>query len=202
MGFSCLAPEMDFSPGLRYSAFFNRGPDKLRVFDRTTGQFKEVPSFSYDSDSRVAWSATESIVYVKSEKGYLEILLEPAVAYRWLTNRPSDFANHYGQAGNASSWDQVRYWNHKSGDSQVSVRYGWGSQMLVFGGMHPVLRFKDPAGKMGVEQAVFPQGEEEVLFGFGGFVYLLEVSSRRIGPVMSGHDFIALAPPFAKQVDF
>ena len=74
--------------------------------------------------------------------------------------------------------------------------------MMVYNEKQTVFRFKDPADQMGVEQAVFPQGEEEVLFGSGGFVYLLDVPSRRIGPVMRGHDFIALAPPFAKQVDF
>ena len=202
VGFSCLAPAMDFSPGMRYAGFFKRDGGHLRVFDRTTGQFKEVPTFGNDYDTRVVWSATEAIVYLKSQKQCWEILLEPFVAYRNLTNQPSDFANHYGQTGNASSWDQVRYWHHQSGDSQVSVRYGWGSQMLVFGGKHQALRLKDPAGQLTVEQAVFPQGEEEVLFGLGGFVYLLDVPARCIGPVMSGHDFIALAPPFAKQVDF
>jgi hypothetical protein len=202
LGFSCLAPEMDFSPGMRYAAFFKRGAHQMRVFDRTTGQFKDVPTFGNDYDSSVVWSASENIVYLKSGKEYWEILLEPAVAYRSLTNRPSDFANHYGQMGNSRSRDWVRYLSHQSGDLRVAVLHGWGSQMIVFNEKHPVLRLKDPAGQMGAEQAVFLQGDGEVLFGFGGFVYILDLPSRRIGPVMSGHDFIALAHPFAKQVEF
>ena len=73
---------------------------------------------------------------------------------------------------------------------------------MVFNQKHVVLRLKDPAGQLGTEQAVFPQGDAEILFGFGGFVYILDVPSKRIGPVMSGQDFIALANPFAKEAEF
>jgi hypothetical protein len=50
----------------------------------------------------------------------------------------------------------------------------------------------------GIEQAVFLEGIGEVLVGVGDSVYLLDLPSKRIGPVMGGQDFIVLAKPFSK----
>jgi hypothetical protein len=49
---------------------------------------------------------------------------------------------------------------------------------------------------------VFLGTDGDVLVGVGNFVYVLDVESKRIGPVMDGGDFIALARPFSKQVNF
>jgi hypothetical protein len=198
VGFSCRAPEMDFSPGGKFVAFFKRGAHQMRVFDRTTQQFKEVPTFGEDYDCSVVWSSKEDTIYFKCGKEYWEISLEPAVAYRSLTQRPEDFANHFGRVGNSWSRDGVGYTYHQNGDWHVSVIHGWGSQMIVSDEKQPVIRLKDPAGQLGTEQAVFLEGASEILFGFGGFVYVLDVASKRIGPVIQGHDFIALAKPFCK----
>jgi hypothetical protein len=63
------------------------------------------------------------------------------------------------------------------------------------------MKLKDPAGQLGIEQAVFLQAGSEVLVGVGHFIYILDVSSKRIGPIMEGQEFIALAKPFSKHAD-
>jgi hypothetical protein len=63
------------------------------------------------------------------------------------------------------------------------------------------MRLRDPAGQLGIEQAVFLQGNNEVLVGVGDFIYILDLSSKRIGPIMDGRAFIALTKPFSKHAD-
>jgi hypothetical protein len=204
LGFWCRAPEMDFSPAGKYAAFFNGATHKIRVFDFTSGQVRNVPTFANGYDCSLVWSSKEDTLYLKSGKDYWEIVLAPAVAYRHLTNSPGDFANHYGRVGNAWFPDGVRYTQHQDGALGLVVTFGWGgNQLVVYNQRGTVLRLKDPTGQQGVEQAVFLEGSGEVLVGVGDFVYILDVLSKRIGPVMEGQAFIAVAKPFSKkQVDF
>ena len=202
LGFWCRAPEMDFSPTGRYAAFFKRDAHQVRVFDTATGQFKDVPTFGDGIDCVLVWSSKEDTLYLKSDRQYWEIVLAPAVAYRSLTNPPGGFANHYGRVGSTWSRDGVRYTYHQDGPLKLAVRPGWGNHLVVYNQKDTVLRLKDPAGQLSIEEAVFLQGSGEVLVGVGDLVYILDVQSKRIGPVMSGQGFIALAKPFSKQVDF
>ena len=201
LGFWCRAPEMDFSPTGKYAAFFERDTHQIRVFEFRTGQFKDVPTFGEGYDCSLFWSSQEDTLYLRSGKACWEIVLEPVVAYRSLTNPPGDFANHYGLVGNSWSRDGVRYANHEDGTLKLAVPYGWDNHLVVYNQKETVMRLKDPAGQLGVEQAIFLESGE-VLVGVGDFVYILDVPSKRIGPVMGGQEFIALAKPFSKQIDF
>ena len=77
-----------------------------------------------------------------------------------------------------------------------------GNHLVLWGENGTVMRLKDPAGQLGIQQAVFLEGTGEVLVGVGDFVYLLDVPSKRIGKVMEGQQFIALAKPFSKRAAF
>jgi len=202
LGFWCRAPEMDFSPTGKYAAFFNNETQQIHVFDFAAGQSRDVPTFGEGYNRSLVWSSKEDTLYLKSGKDYWEIVLAPAVAYTHLTNSPGDFANHYGRLGNLRSRDGVRYSQHQEGAFTLVVAYGWGNRLVIYNQRETVLRLKDPAGQLGVKQAVFLEGSGEVLVGIGDFVYILDVLSERIGPVMRGQEFIALAKPFSKQVDF
>ena len=202
LGFLCRAPEMDFSPAGKCAAFFNSDTHQIRVFDFTAGQFKEVPTFGDGFHCSLIWSSKEDTLYLSSGNDFWEIVLAPAVAYRRLTNGPDDFANHYGRLGNTWSRDGVCYSHHQCGALRLAVRYGWGNHLVVYNQREIVLRLKAPAGQLAVEQAVFLEGSGEILVGVGGWVYILDVPSKRIGPVMGGEEFIALALPFSKHVAF
>ncbi len=162
LGFWCRAPEMDFSPAGKRVAFFKHDTHQIRVFDCATSQFKDVSTFGEGYDWNLVWSCKEDTVYLKSGRECWEIVIDPVVAYRRLTNAPGDFANHYGRMGNSWSRDGVRYANHQDGTLKLAVRYGWGNHLVVYNQKDIVMRLKDPAGQMGVEQAVFLQGSGEV----------------------------------------
>jgi len=200
--FWCRAPEMDFSPAGKYAAFFKRDTCQVRVFESATGQFKDVPAFGERFDWTLAWSSREDTLYLRSSKEHWEIALAPNVTYRRLPNPPVDFANHYGRVGNCWSRDGVSYASHQQGALRLAVQHGWGNHLAVYKERKTVLTLKDPAGQLGIEQAVFLEGRGEVLVGLGDVVYILDVQSKRIGPVMGGQEFIALAKTFSKEVDF
>jgi len=205
LGFWCRAPEMDFSPSGRYAAFYDGATHTIRVFDSKVGQCKDAPTFAdgYGYDCSLVWSSKEDTIYLRDDKTRWEIVLAlPDMACRRLTNSPSDFANHYARMGNALSRDGAFYSQHQDGALKLHVLLGWRSQLIVDTQNDTVLRLKDPAGELGVQQAVFLRGSSEVIVGVGDFVYILDVLSKRIGPVMGGRGFIALTDPFSKQVDF
>ena len=201
LGFWCRAPEMDFSPHGKYAAFIKWDTHQVRVFDSTLGQFKDVPTFGEGVNCRLAWSSKEDTLYLRTDREDWEIVIEPGVAYRHLTGPPTDFADHYGRVGTTWSRDGVRYTNDKDGPLRLAVRMGWGNHLVVWNQKETIIRLKDPAGQLGIEQAVFLQGNSEVLVGVGEFIYILDVPSKRIGPVMNGQEFIALAKPFSKHAD-
>lgn len=202
LGFWCLAPEMDFSPNARYAAFIKWDTHQLRVFDSQVGRFKDVPTFGEGTDCSLAWSSKEDRLYVRTGNETWEILLEPVAAYRRLTSPPQDFANHYGRIGTTRSRDGVRYTHHRDGPLRLMVWPGWGNHLSVFNQQKSLLKLRDPAGQFGIEQAVFLEGSGEILVGIGDVVYILDTASKRMGPVMHGQQFVALAKPFAKQVGF
>ena len=202
VGFRCHAPEMDFSPGGRYVGFYRWDTHQLRVFDFSSGQFRDVPTFGNDTDGSLIWSSKEDTLYLKFRRDCWEIVLEPTIAYRNMTNSPTDFANHYGRVGSTSSYDGHSYSYHQDGASRLAVRHGWGNRLVVYNQKKTVLTLKDPAGQLGVEQAVFLEGSGEILVGLGDVVYMLDAASKRMGPVMRGQHFIALARPFSKQVNY
>jgi len=200
IGFWCRAPEMDFSPGGKYAAFIKWDTHQIRVFDSTVGQLRDVPTFGEGNNCRLIWSSREDTLYLRTDTKDWEIVLEPVVAYRRLTSPPNDFADHYGRVGTTWSRDGVRYTTHQDGPLRLAVR-GWANDLVVWNQKDAVMRLRDPAGQLGIEQAVFLEGREEVVVGVGDFVYVLDVLSKRIGPVMGGQEFIILAKPFSKYVD-
>ncbi len=203
LGFWCRAPEMDFSPVGTYAAFLDSATHQIRVFDSTTGKFTNVPNFGYANDCSLIWSSKEDALYLRSGEDYWEIVLAPAVACRHLTSQPTDFANHYGRVGNSWSRDGVNYGHHQQGELRLEVGHGWQRELVVHSeGYETYMRLGDPAGQLDFEQAIFLEGTHDVLVSVGNYVYILDVRSRRIGPVMKGQDFIALAIPFSKQVNF
>src|SRR5205809_1268213 len=163
---------MDFSPAGKRVAFFKRDTHQIRVFNPMAGQFKDVPTFGEGYDCSLVWSSKEDTIYLRSGNESWEIVLEPAVAYKSLTNPPGDLANHYGRVGNSWSRDGVRYANHEHGTLKLAVRYGWGNHLVLYNQKETVMKLKDPAGQLGVEQAVFLESGE-VLVGVGDFVYIL-----------------------------
>jgi hypothetical protein len=202
LGFLCRAPEMDFSPAGKYAAFFDAATHQIRVFESKESRLKEVPTFAEGYNCSLVWSSKEDTLYLKSDKDYWEIVLGADVAYRHLTNSPGDFANHYGRLGNTLSREGAFYSYHQAGALKLGVRHGWGNRLVVSNQRETILTLRDPAGQLYVEQAFFLEGSGEVLVGVGDFVYILDVPSKRIGPVMEGQEFIALAKPFSKQIDF
>ena len=58
-----------------------------------------------------------------------------------------------------------------------------------------------PAGALGVHQSVF-LGGNEVLVELGDYVYLADITTKRVGPVLQGEKFIALTGTFSKRFDF
>lgn len=199
IGFWCLAPEMDFSPNGNYAAFVMWDTHQIRVFDRARDQFKDIPTFGEGNNCRLIWSSKEDTLYLRTGTEDWEIVIEPVVAYKRLTSPPTDFADHYGRVGTTWSRDGVRYTDHKDGPLRLAVQMGWGNHLVVWNQKDTTLRLKDPAGQLGIEQAVFLEGNSEILVGVGEFVYVLDVSSKRIGPIMRGRDFIALTKPFLKH---
>jgi len=202
IGFWCRAPEMDFSPGGKYAAFINCDSHEIRVFDSTVGRFSEVPTFGKGDDCRLIWSSKEDTLYLRTGTEDWEIVLEPVVAYKRLKTPPTDFADHYGRVGPTRSRAGFRYTYHQDGPLKLAVWMGLGDYLVIWNQKETLIRLKDPAAQPGIEQAVFLDETGEVLVGVGDFIYILDVSSKRIGPVMSGQEFIALAKPFSKQVDF
>jgi len=201
LGFWCRAPEMDFSPAGRYAAFFNSGAHQIRVFDSTSGQLKNVPTFGDGSLCTLVWSSKEDSLYLKTGTEYWEISLEPSVAYRQLTNPPDDFANHYGRVGTTWSRDGVFYTSDQRGGLRLFVMGGWGSRLSISRDRERVMRINDPAGGLGVHQAVF-LGDNEVMVELGGYVYLVDIALKRMGPIMRGESAIALSGPYLKRLDF
>jgi hypothetical protein len=202
IGFWCRAPEMDFSPGGKYAAFINRDSLEIRVFDLTVGRFRDVATFGTGDDCRLIWSSKEDTFFLRTGTEDWEIVLEPIVAYKRLKTPPTGFADHYGRVGNARSRDGCWYAYHQDGPLRLAVRMGLGSHLVIWNQKDTSIILRDPAAQLGIEQAVFLDGTGEVLVGVGNFIYILDVSSKRIGPVMSGQEFIALAKPFSKQADF
>jgi hypothetical protein len=201
LGFWCRAPEMDFSPAGRYAAFFNSGTHQIRVFDSRSGQLKDVLTFGDGTLCTLVWSSKEDTLYLKSGKEYWEISLEPSVAYRRLAGAPDDFANHYGRVGTTWSRDGVFYTSDQRAGLRLYVVGGWGSRLSISRDRERVMQVNDPAGGLGVHQAVFLD-DNEVLVELGGYVYLVDIALRRMGPVMRGERAIALSDSYRKRLDF
>lgn len=201
LGFWCRAPEMDFSPTGRYAAFFNSDTHAIRLFDSHSGEFKDVFTFGEGSSSTLVWSAKDDTVYLKIGKDYWEIALEPSVSYRRLAHAPVDFAGHYGRVGTTWSREGAFYSSDQRAGLSLHVAGGWGSRLSITRDRERVLQVKDPAGGLGVQQAVF-LNDHEVLMESGGYVYLLDVEAKRMGPVLRGQRAIALSEPYRKRLDF
>ena len=45
-------------------------------------------------------------------------------------------------------------------------------------------------------------GGNEVLVELGDYVYLADITTKRVGPVLQGEKFIALTGTFSKRFDF
>lgn len=200
LGFWCRAPELDFSPAGRYAAFFNSATHQIRVFDSKSGQLKDVPTFGDGTLCTLVWSSKEDTLYLKSGKEYWEISLEPSVAYRRLAATPEDFANHYGRVGTTWSRDGVFYTSDERAGLRLYVLGGWGSRLSISRDRQRVMQVSDPAGGLGVHQAVFLD-DNEVLVELGGYVYLVDISAKRLGPVMRGESAIALTGAYLKRLD-
>jgi hypothetical protein len=157
LGFWCRAPEMDFSPGGKYAAFINSETHQIRVFDSVTGRLEDIPAFGEGNDCSLVWSSKEDTLYLRTDrtdKEDWEITLGPATAYKRLTNPPNDFADHYGRVGNTRSRDGFWYTYDQDGPLKLAVQMGWGNQLVVWNQKETVMRLKDPAGQLGIEQAV------------------------------------------------
>jgi hypothetical protein len=191
---------MDFSPTGKYAAFAKWGTQEIQVYESSTGQLRTVPTFGQGGNHRLVWSARDDTFFVRVDNENWEISLEPTLSYRRLTTPPSNFANHYGRLGDTWSYDGVRYTGHRDGRLRLAVRR-WSGDLIVNVENGEALRFRDPAGRLGIQQGVFLEGTGEILVGVGDLVYALDVASRRIGPIIRGEQFIALIKPFAKQSD-
>jgi hypothetical protein len=162
-----------------------------------------VPAFGEDIHGELIWSSREDTLYVKYPRECWEIVLSgPDIAYTQLTNNPVGFANHYGRVGTTSSSNGHSYSHHQDGAVKLMVHHGWGNRLVVYTRDESMLTLKDPAGQLRVEQAVFLEGTGEIMVEVGDYVYVVDFLSKRIGPVMRGHHFIALAKPFSKHVAF
>lgn len=174
----------------------------IRAFDSALGQLRDIPFLGTGERCRLAWSSREDSFYLRSGKDCLEISLGSDVAFRHLLIPPVDFADHYGRMGNTETTDGCFYTSHEEGGQKLFVRPGWGSQVSVLRQKLPMLRIKDPTGGLSVRQAIFLGGGHEMLVEIGDHVYLADVAANRIGPVLQGERFIALAAPFSKHVNF
>jgi hypothetical protein len=63
------------------------------------------------------------------------------------------------------------------------------------------MQINDPAGGLGVHQAVFLD-DNEVMVELGDYVYLVDTAMRRMGPILRGESAIALSGPYLKRLDF
>lgn len=59
-----------------------------------------------------------------------------------------------------------------------------------------LMQIKDRRGR-----SVF-LGGNEVLVELGDYVYLADITTKRVGPVLQGEKFIALTGTFSKRFDF
>ena len=84
---------------------------------------------------------------------------------------------------------------------KLRVFRGLGNELIVWNEKKIALRLKDPAGQLGIEQAVFLPGSGEALVELGDFLYVLDVRSKRMGPVMRGRQFIVMGELFSKHRD-
>ncbi len=204
LGLWCRAPEMDFSPDGRYAAFIGRAGEQiiLRVYDTAAGKLRDVPHFGRGSRNQLAWSTRADSFYLRSDTNYWEISLGPEVSYARLSKAPDDLADHYGRVGPTQTREGAFYGHHKEGGMELHVFWGLERTLRISGPMGRVMMIRDPAGWLGMEQAVFLDGGRELLVGLGGYVYLGDIAAKRLGPVMPGEKFIALTTPFSKRVGF
>src|SRR5690242_19429832 len=106
---------MDVSPAGNYAAFIRWDTHQIRIFDFSVNKYKDVPTFGEGSDCMIVWSCKEDTLYMRCGRENWEIVIEPVVAYRRLSNSPGDFANHFGRVGSTSSRDGARYTYHQDG---------------------------------------------------------------------------------------
>jgi hypothetical protein len=162
---------------------------------------RDVPTFGEGTLCTLVWSSKEDTLYLKTGKEYWEISLEPSVAYRRLTDAPTDFANHYGRVGTTWSRDGVFYTSDQRAGLRLYVLGGWGSRLSISRDKERVVQVNDPAGGLWVQQAVFLD-DNEVLVELGGYVYLVDIAVKRMGPVMRGEKAIVLSGAYSKRLDF
>lgn len=199
-GFRCLAPGMDFSPSGSRVAFCDS--NKLRIYECQTDHWTDLTMDSGGSMNTLAWSTEEDRLYFCPRLQWTAVTLQPTVVRRSLTDAPNDFAGHYGKIGNVWSRDGAYYGTHRRGELKVSAYGPAVKRLWVSKAGQTALKFNDPAGSLFFEQAAFVGDFDEILTEGGGYVYLLDVTAKRLGPVMQGSTCIALAPPFLKHGDF
>lgn len=204
LGLRCRAPGMDFSPDGRYAAFAGRigSTDVLRVCDLTTVTVREVSPIGGGPGRTLVWSSSPDTFYLQSNREYWAIALGEEIVCTQLARAPEDLAVHYGRVGTRWGYDGVSYSQHQQGQRKLLVVPGWGSRLWIDGPEGRLLTLRDPAGSLPVSQAVFLEGGAEVLVELGGYVYLVDPDAKRLGPVVQGERFIAIADPFSKRAGF
>ncbi len=119
---------------------------------------------------------------LQAGKEYWEITEGESIEYRLLQQKPNNLADYYGRLGDSWSGEGVRYQAHKL--------------------RNRVLNFTDPTQGLKLGDAIFLNDGREILLDMGGYVYLIDLAIKRLGPVLPGGNFIALAPPFSTAVNF
>lgn len=200
-GFRCRAPGMDFSPSGRRVAFCSRLPDTIRVYDLEADRWTDLPIEGARHMDSLAWSAQEERLYLRSGQQWTAVTLRPTLMHNDPVAVPNNFAGHYGRVG--TTWgNDVIYTSQRRDDLLVMVHLGLGSRLVVSRNRQTILTLSDPAGQFILRQAAFVGDFNQILTEGGGYVYLLDVHSKRIGPVMQGSKCIALALPFLKHGEF
>ncbi len=199
-GFRCLAPGMDFSPSGARVAFCDG--DRLRIYECQTDRWTDLPMEDAGSMNSLVWSTEEERLYFRPRLQWTAVTLHPTVSHKSLANAPKDFAGHYGKIGNVWSRDGAYYATHKQGEMKLMTYGGIVNRLRIFKAGQTPLTLSDPAGQFILRQAAFVGDSDEILTEGGGYVYLLDVTAKRLGPVMQGSKCIALAPPFLKHGEF
>jgi len=199
-GFRCFAPGMDFSPSGNRVAFCDG--DRFRIYDCQSDRWTDLTIEGTGYRNNLVWSTEEERLYLRCGQQWMAVTLQPTVSHKSLANVPNDFAGHYGKVGTSWSYDGPCYGSHQRGELQLMFEGGLVYRLWISKAGQTILTLGDPAGRFILRQAAFVGDFEEVLTEGGGYVYLLDVDAKRIGPIMQGSKCIALAPPFLKHGEF
>jgi hypothetical protein len=219
-----LMNQVAFSPSGRYAAFASEESNAVTVVNLQTGQRIHqslLSKFSGFSGSSITWSTNEMIFYASGFENNERLLFtirpgdmlsfnNSALSVEKLTNTNMlPLLTCYGRVGSGgwySSDDWGRSFNEDScGSLTVWTEPGLGSSLRISEQTkkRTVLYLSVNPGLLHIARfyfgdAAFLSDCNECLFEANDYLYLLDISDKKVGTVAHGERFILLTPRYQK----